>query len=378
MIANYSGNKERANAATIGAALGVLQGGVFAGIYALTKKFPKLNESLIVKWNTKTIANWIERAKNYMPTKSPQLQKLIGSATAITWLAVSGAALGFIYDVFRTFSNTRINGKVTKTKQGRLDDSWVVSGLNSLSYTKEGQKVIKDAIKRNSDNTISVKLKGVNKEYTITKKELRAASKAYLVSMDSNGKVKGYAKKYSKGDGDVLAFELAMEKFRNDVQDGKINQKLLLPSYAYNELKDKNNPINSGSSNQLYYLLTGKTCGNINMQQNQNLGITKGLDVSRYYSEKQLNNFLSDASLNKDKYAASATIKEPKVIYGLKNERIKLNSQTSYAIKSVNDKTVTLINPKQYNKNLEIPIEAFKENLSSLNYVSLKESGGEA
>lgn len=95
------------------------------------------------------------------------------------------------------------DGIIDKAAQGELGDCWLITGLMSLSETKWGRQAIKDAMQINPDTgDIKITLKGAyrnQKVFTVTKSELEAAKQSG---------------KYSHGDDDVLAFELAIEKYR--------------------------------------------------------------------------------------------------------------------------------------------------------------------
>lgn len=374
-IANHRRNKERASATTIGATIGVAQGVGLAGVYHLANKFPILKKCPPIKWMHSQIDNWIKdlvksnNSRGHI-VKNPVVSGVLGK---ITMLALTGGAFGYMADFYKTYMNTRINGKISNTQQGITGDCWVLSSLNSLSYTKEGRQAIKECIQKNKDNSITVKLKGINKEYNISKKELKEASRAYEADIDIDGKVQGYFKKYSKGDGDVLAFELAFAKYRQDLKDGNIQENLKHPSYAYDVIKNSDYPINGGTSNQVYYLLTGKKSCQISMTNATKTPAYENLNILSMYSKSKINEFIDDFSKNKEKYNATFNIKESNTIKDSKNKDFKLSSKHLYAIKSINDKNVIITDPHNSRKTKEIPIETFKRNLNSLFYTKLSE-----
>ena len=66
----------------------------------------------------------------------------------------SEAKINEIIDSFTENKNNKediidINEKIDDSKQGKRGDCWLLSGLNSLSYSKNGQKIIEDAISFN-------------------------------------------------------------------------------------------------------------------------------------------------------------------------------------------------------------------------------------
>ena len=170
-IANHRKNKERIGATAIGFVWGAIQGGLFAGGYALAKSFPSVQKLPAVKWVVGKVDEWVIKAQKLHPEKSRFYHLAAGVGMKVLYSALTSAALGFAFDIYKTYSNTRINGKVSNNKQGMLGDCYLLSGLNSLSYSKFGRDSIKNSIHKNKDNTITVHLKGINKDYTITKQE---------------------------------------------------------------------------------------------------------------------------------------------------------------------------------------------------------------
>lgn len=367
-IANHRRNKERISATALGAAWGVCQGAFFAGIYGLAKAVPKMQDIGLIKWFVDDLDKWIEHAKTVDPSKSARQHLAVGILSKTAWLVLSGAVLGFAADWYSTYMNTRINGRVSHTKQGCAGDCWLLSGLNSLANTKNGKEVIKNAIKVNVDNSITIKFKGINKEYNITRKELNDASREYVPDIDENGKVVAYCKKYSKGDGDVLAFELAFEKYRDELKNGKINLPSDTPSYAYEFLSHAENPIEAGTASQVYYLLSGKKSSMIDLKQPMNFPDTKKLNALNLYSKQYYEKFIKDFSSNPNKYAATCTlnIKESIPFKNKHHEKVKLISKHAYAIKNINSKYVTLMDPHKSRVPIEIPIDMFKEKVGAI------------
>ncbi len=92
--------------------------------------------------------------------------------------------------------------------QGEIGDCWLLAGINSLSYSKLGENVLKNSIQNNKNGTYTVALKRGK----------------FLICDFTSSDIK-YAKqsgRYSSGDSDVLLMELAVEKFFEAYQDGKV------------------------------------------------------------------------------------------------------------------------------------------------------------
>lgn len=156
-----------------------------------------------------------------------------------------------VEDVIREEQNkyhADINEQIEDSKQGRLGDCWLLAGLNSLSYSEAGIKLIDEAIENNGNGTYTVTLNGVNISYTLSDEDLENARKSGL---------------YSSGDDDVLLMELAVEKFLKELQAGNITLQKGAPDFLSDEetANMDENPINGGVFEYLIYLLTGE-CAN--------------------------------------------------------------------------------------------------------------------
>ena len=96
----------------------------------------------------------------------------------------------------------KADGFIDPIAQQGSGDCWLLSGLNALTETQWGRDAIKQAINIKPNGDILITFKGAygkKKQFLITKSELDAAK--------NNSK-------YSTGDMDVLAIELAVEKYR--------------------------------------------------------------------------------------------------------------------------------------------------------------------
>lgn len=379
IYSKVTGKKERANATIIGAAFGVFEGAFFGATYAALKTFSKTwkrtkTHKIIYDYFIHKIDRFVNNTKWIKNIKNPMLRGLAGVALNTSWLVGTGALTGYAWNKYKTYNNTKVNGKISHTKQGRSAD-WLLSGLNSLSYTAQGKEIIKNSIHQNDDGTITVDMKGINKSYTISKDELNSASNKYLTKVDQNGNVKGYVKKYSKGDGDTLAFELAFEKYRKDLKNGQVSFNKDNPLYSQSLPKDNKDIMNLGDPKQVYFLLTGKRCCKIN-NENQKFD-AKNPDILALYSKSHMDNFLRDYALNPNKYVAtfdvSAGDKSKNKFIKLFDKNLDLQSNQTYAIKSINKKFVTVVDPKQSKNKIIVPISEFKKQVKSISYINLLE-----
>lgn len=105
------------------------------------------------------------------------------------------------------------NGMIEPTKQGEnAIDCWLLSGLNALNQISWGKKAIKDAIRPDGEGRVYITFIGSpieQKTFHVTVEDLYNASQS---------------DKYSKGDDDVLAIEVATEKLFKIMHQNKIGK----------------------------------------------------------------------------------------------------------------------------------------------------------
>ena len=91
---------------------------------------------------------------------------------------------------------TKANGKFDSDfKQGGTGDCWLLAGLISIIKKPEGKKALESLIKADNSGNVTVNLKGAGKVYKITAEEIEKLGHL------------------SKGDGDIRAIEIAMDKY---------------------------------------------------------------------------------------------------------------------------------------------------------------------
>lgn len=154
-----------------------------------------------------------------------------------------------------------INNKIDeRVQQKGTGDCYMLTTLNALNCTPEGQDIISNLVTHNEKlHTYTVNFPGVDVSYTFSASSIaRAENKTYeKVSADG---VRGVGNSwYSEGDDDVLLLEMAFERFREDVKDGRYDNKdwpdFVYSSSNYNENKSA---LDSGSMAQVYYMMTGE------------------------------------------------------------------------------------------------------------------------
>ncbi|MCR5265120.1 MAG: hypothetical protein K6E29_00825 [Cyanobacteria bacterium RUI128] len=368
MIANDKKSDKRASATAIGAYGSLLWTFAKLGINAL--RHGKAYKNPVLDFFLNGVNYYKDFMQKYNIGRIPILNKALGIGTYIGVGIAYGAALGYLFDLYGTARNTIVNGKISNTKSG-VNGSWIQSGLKSLSATPEGKEIIKNSIRKNDDNSVTVRFNGIDKEYTITKKELKDASRSYVTYKSDDGQnVVGFKKKFSKGDGDVLAFEVAFEKYCQDINSGAIKEDKRLPK-SMQSLSDTGDILyTNGSASQLYYLLTGKDAKNINLEN-------KDLDeIMKLYTKTNIKHFKEDFQHCPKDYAVELTLKHPEdkkelLIRDKYMVLHKLSTNNQYTVSDANEKYITLANANETNDKIVVPFSNVEKYISELNYVKV-------
>ena len=262
-----------------------------------------------------------------------------------------------------TVKMSNSNGFIGDFKQGAVGDCWLLSGLKSLAVTPIGTDIIKNAITKNEDGTVTVKFKGANKSYTITEEEFNKAANETITSPDGVQE-----KKYATGDADVLLFEIAMKKLKNEIAEGKTGADL--PNYA-KILVNKEAPIEGGAGAQLYYLLTGKeACGiSATGAKNPQTG-----EVLFKDNKEKLTEFLEKYSLDNKKYAASFGVDKEISVKTLTGKDCRFVPHHEYALEGTFGGNIIISNPCDSARKIVIPQSEFLNmGVSLLTYQNLKD-----
>lgn len=229
--------------------------------------------------------------------------------------------------------NTR-DGKIEDANQSQNGDCWLISGINSLSYSDKGAELIKNALEY-KDGSTTVHLKGIG-NLIVTDDEVEQAKQDV---------------KYAKGDDDMVIFELAIEKVMNEVQNNN-----LAFDYGFftssNKSFQKDSSIYGGFVENALYLVTGKR--------------------SEKASSEEAKEELFDKVQNSDskEYALGAAIKDREKTFisakTVDGEEVSLSSYHAYAIKEIKDDVATVINPWNSNRELNFSKETFIETFDDL------------
>ncbi len=221
-------------------------------------------------------------------------------------------------------SISSINGLIDEnTIQGATGDCWIISALYSLASNEKGKEIIKNSIKVNEDNTVTVTFAGIGVSYTLTENEISRHDTDNFTSDN-----------YSNGDNDVLAAELAVEKLWQDIERGKISLNTDSETLLYT---GEGMGISTGGlPSQLVYYLTG-------------------VESDEYYnddvsdlSEKEVYNILEDAYKSGNKaltFGVYNNTHTAKLTDGTVFELDLGNGGHALAITEIKEDTVTFVNP---------------------------------
>ena len=221
--------------------------------------------------------------------------------------------------------NNNVNGQIEATKQGRSGDCWLLSDINSMSQTEWGKQAISDAVKSDGAGGANVTFKGAAKgeqnSYNISAEELEDA------------KASG---KYSSGDDDMLALELATEKYLT----------------KYKDKYDRNHP--------------GGVLESMDGFSMENL-LTPNVRTHSYnYVYDSFDKPLEAVENSPSKYSVNCGFKSNQKAYGMYQNH-------AYALTGISTDPATgkkyaeVVNPWDSSKKIKIPYNEFKQNLSILN-----------
>lgn len=214
------------------------------------------------------------------------------------------------------------NGKIDQDfAQGCVGDCWALAGIKALANNENGLKILNDSIKLDNNKNVIVTLKGVNKTYKITQSEL-----------------KKYQSKYSYGDADVRALEIAIDKYIQEKSNS-------IDGYIDN---NNRNDIDGNYPSLLFYLLTGK--GKLNFVDKMYNQIRNVGD-----NDSDIENFN-----NKNKAFVAITPTNMSPVY-INDGKDLILEQHAYTIDHSDKNYVYLINPHDTSRTFAISIKDYKK-----------------
>ncbi len=233
-------------------------------------------------------------------------------------------------------SSSKTNGQIDDSRQGRIGDCWLLAGLNSLSYTEAGRQAIKDSLEYHDEYTI-VHLNGVG-DYVVKYSELLKAE---------------WSDQYSKGDKDMMIFEIAMRKVLDDIINGKVKVDENAPGYIKDQEKLKQDcegtegerlSIEGGWEKELWYYLTGKTSTTADNKT----------EMNKYLDEFQKNG-------GKDIVLGTSNKDEAVMAQDINGQLFWFGAPHACSVKKVTDDNVTITNPANSATEIVLTREKFLE-----------------
>ncbi|MCR5260893.1 MAG: hypothetical protein K6C94_03555 [Candidatus Gastranaerophilales bacterium] len=226
--------------------------------------------------------------------------------------------------------NYNSDGKIDATRQQSIGDCWVLSAVNALNESEDGKKILSDSIQHNDDGSVTVKLKGLNKEYTYSAEEI------------IDNKYQSPNKHYATGDTDMNLFEKAIGDYRQELiasGDYKPNGRDL--SRTAGDEATVDDPLKGGQIDEAIYYITGLTP--------EYVGEANGKPDK---VEKMLNTYNKDH----DKYVMTVSFQEDDPnITGIIDHH-------AYNISNVDDENVYIVNPHDSSKVIAYPKADFLSN----------------
>lgn len=235
------------------------------------------------------------------------------------------------YEIVNRPQNIAPNGQIDENfQQGNTGDCWLVASIVVLNNTPKGREILNETVKLNSDGSVTVHLKGVNKRYTISREDL-----------DGNTQL-------ATSDLDVRAIEIAVNRYF--YEERGVNDSL---------------DINGNFSTVAYEILTGKGVSEDDMYEN---GFLDAVIHGRAFGSRlpyriQFDDDMIDGFNNSSKVITVASHDKGETYACSQPEtgaEITLLEAHAYAVIGSDENNVFLINPYDSSTTMTVSREDFK------------------
>lgn len=250
----------------------------------------------------------------------------------------------FIGSIVDFFDKNTKDGKISETKQGLTGDCFLLAGVNALSHTEAGKKIISEALEYQEGYTL-VHLKGCG-----------------TVKIDDSDVIRTKGSfQYASGDDDMIIFELAIQKVIDDILNNECVYDYVNGSSNWEDVQHKTHwlfpSISGGTADDVMNYITGK-------------------ETESFYDYDEMKDALSRFEQNKNKdFALSASCHEKCKVKDIYGKKVKLYSPHAYSIKEVKDGVVTLINPWNSSEDIKLEIDVVCKKFDCIYGVDLSENG---
>ena len=297
-----------------------------------------------------------------------------------------------------------VNGKLDMgALQGRYADCALIGTCYALQYSDFGKEILKDSIKINKNESgdvasYAVHFRGYDYTCEITKDELENADALYN---------KEDSRHYSTGDDDMLLLELAYAKMAQDIGVQELEEAIDQHGISYGD-----SVLDGINHNVVAYALTGKSYDEIAtnkfLQTRTNEILNKLEDAKTFSFKRSELKELQLTDLNDEKIVLNSdqiyeivdyepgfisyhdytgmssisrrgkitlrdsnnceytlnpiqlAIREPIHTTDINGEKVTIVGQHAYAVKSLDDKTITIVNPYDTSVDIVLDIDNFK------------------
>ncbi len=231
--------------------------------------------------------------------------------------------------------NIMANGKIDEDFcQGKIGDCWLLAAIKAISLNPSGLQILNDSIKIEPNGDVTVTLKGVNKTYRISQKELNGSTEL------------------STGDLDIRALEIAFNRYFREF-GGLISFPKGSGSEAMNSKMipriSLGYDIDRDQMSTAYKILLGDS----------------GNNYTGTISKEQIDNFNDPNTITT--VSSNGDLKSLKI----PNSDIRLLSSHAYTVTHSDEDYVYLINPHDSSTEIKVPRATFVEFFNNMDTIKL-------